>query len=210
MTFGSRSSFDRSATSARGRSRGGRDREPPEVDGPPEPEADPEAVARQICLHQLEFAPRTRAELAAVLAKKGVPADAAQAVLGRFADVGLIDDALFSEMWVTSRHRGRGLSGRALQQELRRKGVDDGTAREAVQALDPEQEAETARRLVQRKLPSTRGLTTDARVRRLAGMLARKGYGAGLAFRIVKEELDAEGDDTHALILDTDGLSALE
>src|SRR3954462_4526011 len=117
MTFGSRSSFDRSS-----RSRGGRDREPPEVDGPPEPDADPESVARQICLHQLEFAPRTRAELAAVLAKKGVPTEAAEAVRGRFAEVGVNDDALFSEMWVTSRHRGRGLSGRALQQELRRKG----------------------------------------------------------------------------------------
>ena len=204
MAFASRSSFDRS------RSRGGRDREPPETDGPPEVDADPESVARQICLHQLEFAPRTRAELAAVLAKKGVPDDAAQAVLGRFTEVGLIDDATFSKMWVESRHRGRGLAGRALEQELRRKGVDDETAREAVQTLDPDQEAATARALVQRKLGSTRGLATDARVRRLAGTLARKGYPAGLAFRIVKEELEQEGADTRALILDTDGLSALE
>jgi regulatory protein len=204
VAFASRSSFDRS------RSNRGRDREPPEVDGPPETDADPESVARQICLHQLEFAPRTRAELAAVLAKKGVPDDAAEAVLGRFTDVGLIDDAQFSEMWVTSRHRGRGLSGRALQQELRRKGVDEVTAREAVDSLDPQQEEATARALVQRKLPSTRGLAPEARVRRLAGMLARKGYNGGLAFRIVKEELAAEGTDTRGLILDTDGLSALE
>jgi regulatory protein len=209
VAFGSRSSFDRSRSN-----RGGRDREPPELDGPPDPEtqpeADPESVARQICLHQLEFAPRTRAELAAVLAKKGVPDDAAEAVLGRFTEVGLIDDAMFSKMWVESRHRGRGLSGRALQQELRRKGVDDETARDALNALDPDEEAATARSLVQRKLPSTRGLAPEARVRRLAGMLARKGYSAGLAFRIVKEELAAEGTDTRGLILDTDGLSALE
>lgn len=210
MAFASRSSFDRSATSARGRSRRGRDREPPETDGPPEQDADPESVARQICLHQLEFAPRTRAELAAVLAKKGVPDDAAEAVLGRFTEVGLIDDATFSTMWVESRHRGRGLSGRALQQELRRKGVDETTAREAAAEIDPEQEAATARALVQRKLPSTRGLAPEARVRRLAGMLARKGYSSGLAFRIVKEELAEAGTDTRGLILDTDGLSALE
>ncbi|MDT7536954.1 MAG: regulatory protein [Actinomycetota bacterium] len=204
MAFASRSSLDRS------RSRGGRDREPPDVDGPPEPDADPESVARQICLHQLEFAPRTRAELAAVLAKKGVPDDAAEAVLGRFTEVGLIDDATFSKMWVESRHRGRGLAARALQQELRRKGVDEETAREAAATLNPDEEAATARSLVQRKLPSTRGLAPEARVRRLAGMLARKGYSAGLAFRIVKEELEAEGEDTRALVLDTDGLSALE
>ena len=210
MAFASRSSFDRSATSAKGRSRGGRDREPPESDGPPDPEtqpdADPESVARQICLHQLEFAPRTRAELAAVLAKKGVPDDAAEAVLGRFAEVGLIDDALFSEMWVTSRHRGRGLSGRALQQELRRKGVDDASIAEAVATLDPEQEAVTARALVDRKLRTTAGLPTDARVRRLAGMLARKGYPAGLAFRVVKEALAAEGEEAELAFDQLQGL----
>jgi regulatory protein len=205
VPFGSRSSFDRSSRGGRG----GRDREAPD-DGPPEAEADPEQVARQICLHQLEYAPRTRAELAAVLAKRGVADEVAETVLGRFTEVGMIDDALFSQMWVTSRHRGKGLAGRALQQELRRKGVDDDVARDAVATLDPQQEEATARALVQRKLPSTRGLAPDARVRRLAGQLARKGYGPGLAFRIVKEELEAEGVETTALVLDTDGLSALE
>ena len=216
MAFASRSSFERPSRGARGgRDRsatdgpGGRERDATD-DGLPQVEADPEQVARQICLHQLEYAPRTRAELAAVLAKRGVAAEVAEAVLSRFTEVGMIDDALFSQMWVTSRHRGKGLAGSALAQELRRKGVDEDTARAALATIDANAEAETARRLVQRKLPSTRGLPADARVRRLAGMLARKGYGAGLAFRIVTEELEAEGADTTALILDTDGLSALD
>jgi regulatory protein len=168
---------------------------------------DPSGYARQLCLQLLEIGPRTRAELAGALAKKGVPEEAAEEVLARFTDVGIIDDALFASLWVSSRHRGRGLAGRALSQELRRKGVDDETVREAVAELDPEQEVETARALVRRKLAGTRGLSTEARVRRLAGMLARKGYGAGLAFRVVKEELEQEGVE---LVLDTDGLSALE
>ena len=148
--------------------------------------ADPAGFARQVCLQLLEVGPRTRKELADALAKKGVPDEAAEQVLGRFAEVGIIDDALFAGMWVSSRHRGRGLAGRALSQELRRKGVDDEIVRDAVAELDPDEEAATARSLVRRKLPATRGLTADARVRRLAGMLARKGYGAGLAFRIVQ------------------------
>ena len=164
---------------------------------------DPIGYARQVCLQLLEVGPRTRKELADALAKKGLPDDAAAEVLGRFAEVGIIDDALFAGMWVSSRHRGRGLAGRALSQELRRKGIDDETVREAVGQLDPGEEAETARSLVRRKLPSTRGLTTDARVRRLAGMLARKGYGAGLAFRIVREELEREGTDPPELSFDT-------
>ena len=172
--------------------------------------ADPTGFARQVCLQLLETAPRTRAELARVLAKKGVPEQAAEQVLGRFAEVGVIDDALFASLWVSSRHRGRGLAARALSQELRRKGIDDDLVRQAIGELDPDQEAATARELVRRKLPSTLGVPTDARVRRLAGMLARKGYGAGLAFRIVKQELEREGADVQTLDLDTEGLSALE
>ena len=170
-------------------------------------ERDPTGYARQVCLDLLAIGPRTRLELAKALAKKGVPEEAAEAVLERFEDVGIIDDALFASMWVTSRHRGRGLAGRALSQELRRKGVDDEVVREAVGALEPEQEEATARALVRRKLASTKGLATDARIRRLAGMLARKGYGGGLAFRVVKEELEAEGAEIPEL--DTDGLSHL-
>ena len=172
--------------------------------------ADPTGFARQVCLQLLEIGPRTRSELATALTKKGVPDEAAAQVLGRFADVGIIDDALFASLWVSSRHRGRGLAGRALSQELRRKGVDDDTIAVAVGELEPEQEEQTARELVRRKLASTRRLSTEARIRRLAGMLARKGYGAGLAFRIVKEELEAEGEDLRGLTLDTDQLSALE
>jgi regulatory protein len=168
-------------------------------------ELEPDAVARQICLHQLEHAPRTRAELAAVLARRGVPDDAAAEVLGRLTEVGMIDDALFAEMWVTSRHRGRGLAGRALSQELRRKGVDDAVVDQAVQALEPEQELATARALVARRLPTTRGLAPDARVRRLAGLLARKGYPAGVAFRVVREALAEEGVDPD-LVTDPDHL----
>ena len=170
-------------------------------------DADPTGYARQVCLDLLAAGPRTRQELARALAKKGVPEEAAEHVLERFTDVGMIDDALFASLWVSSRHRGKGLAGRALSQELRRKGVDDEIVREAVTSLDPEQEEQTARALVRRKLASTKGLGTDARIRRLSGMLARKGYGPGLAFRIVKEELEAEGTELPAL--DTDGLSFL-
>lgn len=162
-------------------------------------DADPVGVARQICLDQLQHAPRTRGELSATLVNRGVPEQAAREVLDRFTDVGMIDDAVFAQMWVSSRHRGRGLAGRALTQELRRKGVDDEIVREAVETLEPEQEAATARALVQRKLGATRGLPADARVRRLAGLLARKGYPAGIAFRVVREALAQEGMDEQTL-----------
>ena len=155
--------------------------------------ADPEARARQICLRLLTLAPRTRAQLAGALRDRGVPDDAAHAVLDRFADVGLIDDAAFARAWVESRHYSRGLAGRALRAELRQRGVGDDQIRDAIEDLGPDAEVATARRLVERKLASTRGLPPEARIRRLAGTLARKGYPPGLAFRVVREALETEG-----------------
>ncbi|MEV7007921.1 recombination regulator RecX [Streptosporangium sp. NPDC051022] len=156
------------------------------------PDADPQAVARAICLRLLTMAPRTRAQLAEALRKREVPQEAADAVLERFSEVGLIDDEAFAAVWVSSRHAGRGLARKALASELRHRGVDEDIVKEAVEQLDPEQEAETARRLVERKLSSTRGLDSTVRTRRLAGMLARKGYGPGLAFRVIREALESE------------------
>lgn len=152
-------------------------------------------MARAVCLRLLTGQPRTRAELAAALAKRGIPDDAAETVLSRFTEVGLIDDKAFAEAWVGSRHAGRGLARRALASELRRRGVDTTTVGEAVGLLDDETEERTARELVRRRLPAAARVDQAARVRRLVGMLARKGYPPGLAARIVREELAAEGDD---------------
>lgn len=157
------------------------------------PPADPEAVARNICLRLLTMAPKTRAQLAEAMRKRMVPDDVAERVLDRFTELGFINDEAFAEAWVDSRHHGRGLAKRALASELRQRGVDGDTVKEAVERLDADQEAETARRLVDRKLASTRGLDSQVRVRRLAGMLARKGYSAGVAYRVVREALEQEG-----------------
>ncbi|MFC7644128.1 recombination regulator RecX [Streptosporangium lutulentum] len=168
------------------------------------PAADPEAVARGICLRLLTMAPRTRAQLAEALRKREVPEEAAEAVLERFSEVGLIDDEAFAAAWVSSRHAGRGLARRALASELRHRGVDEEVVKEAVEQLDSDQEAETARRLVERKLSSTRGLERAVRTRRLASMLARKGYGPGLAFRVIREALEDEEPESPVFPTDVD------
>ncbi|ARF64687.1 recombination regulator RecX [Streptomyces violaceoruber] len=160
---------------------------------------DPVEQARGICLRLLTGTPRTRKQLADALRKREIPDEAAEEVLSRFEDVGLIDDAAFAGAWVESRHHGRGLARRALVRELRTKGVDSAVIDEAVGQLDADQEEETARELVARKLRSTRGLDRDKRLRRLAGMLARKGYGEGMALRVVRQALEEEGEDTESL-----------
>ena len=152
-------------------------------------------MARTICLRQLTLAPRTRAQLADKLHERGVPADVGERVLDRLTEVGLVDDAAYADAWVRSRHSGRGLARRALAHELRDRGVAAETVAEAVEHLGDDEELETARALVARRLPGTRGLAPEARARRLAGLLARKGYPAGLVWRVVREALAAQGDE---------------
>ena len=151
-------------------------------------------MARKILLDQLTGRARTRSELADKLAGRNVPADVATRLLDRFEEVGLIDDAAFAREWVEQRQSGRGLARRALAQELRRKGIDDEVARDALEEIEDGDEVEAARRLVRAKLRSVRALDRDKAVRRLVGMLARKGHSSSVAFRVVKEELDLDLD----------------
>ena len=167
-----------------------------------DPDADPVAAAREICLRLLTDRARTRHELAVELRRRGVPDDASTVVLERFDQVGLIDDAAFAGQWVRSRHGFRGLGRRAIAVELRRKGVADEVAGEALADIDAEAESRRARELVDRKLRSAVVATADERAvvaRRLVGMLARKGYGASTAYRVVREALAAHGADAGEL-----------
>jgi regulatory protein len=150
----------------------------------------PGEQAREICLQLLSLRPRTRTELATALRRRGIPDEVAAEVLDRYSEVGIIDDEAFAKAWVTSRHHGRGLARKALAGELRRKGVKSETVGAALDDLDPAIEVATARALVERKLRSDRSAPPDALFRRLVGMLARKGYPAGLAFKVVKDLLE--------------------
>jgi recombination protein RecA len=163
---------------------------------PPDPEADPRTRgsepdphdwARQIVLRQLTAAPRSRAQLEQALRKKDCPDEIAAAVLDRMEEVGLVDDTAYAGMLVRSQQAGRGLARRALAQELRRKGVDDETAQAALDDVDPHDEEDRARALVAKKMRSMSGLDPLVQTRRLAGMLARKGYPSDLTMRIVRE-----------------------
>jgi regulatory protein len=142
-----------------------------------------------IALRQLTMAPRTRAQLADKMAAKEVPAEIVVEVLDRFEEVGLVDDRAFAQMYVNSRRSGRGR--RAIAQELRRKGVDDETAADALEVVDTDTQVDAARDLVRRKLRSTSGLERAVRERRLFGMLARRGFPTDVVLRVVREELDA-------------------
>jgi len=156
-------------------------------DGEPEPHD----VARQIVLRQLAMAPRTRKQLRDKLRQRACPDDVAEAVLDRMTEVGLVDDKAYAGMLIRSQQASRGLARRALARELRTKGVDDETARATLEQIDPEAERDRAAQLVAKKLRSMHGLEPLVQKRRLAGMLARKGYPAELSMAVIREAIHA-------------------
>ncbi len=173
-------------------------------------------MARTIALRKLTAAPKTRAQLADAMARGGVPDDVTDATLDRFAELGLVDDAEFARQWARSRQAGRGLARRALAYELRQRGVDDDLVKDALDDPELGDELDTARELVRRRLAAARPRLSDPiererQARRALGMLARKGYGGGVAARAVREAMremraddDGHGDGLH----DVDDLDA--
>jgi len=166
------------------------------ADGGPAPEVpkkdrepDPHQVARQIVLRQLAMAPRSRAELLAKLEQRDCPAEVAAAVLDRMTEVGLIDDEAYAQMLVRSQQAGRGLARRGLARELHKKGIEDHLAEEALATISDEDERDRARALVDKKLRAMHGLDIQVQTRRLAGMLARKGYTSSVTYAVIRDAI---------------------
>ncbi|WP_402467892.1 regulatory protein RecX [Isoptericola aurantiacus] len=158
-------------------------------------EAEATELAREAVLRTLTAAPKSRAELARSLSRKGYPEHVIGAVLDRLTEVGLIDDASYAEMIVRTRHTERGQARRAISAELHRRGVDAETAAEALEQIDGDDERQAADELARKHVARSRGLDRDKRVRRAVGALSRKGHHPSVAFAAVKDALAAEGDD---------------
>jgi regulatory protein len=152
-------------------------------------DADVESVARTIALRKLTARACTRHELDQALRAKNVPESVIGGVLDRLQEVGLVDDASFSVDWVTSRQQRRHLSRRLLQRELQAKGVEPTYIDSALDRVDRNAELNSARDLAERKRKGMNGLSRDVQYRRLAGILGRRGFGAGITTQVLADVL---------------------
>lgn len=158
------------------------------------PDADPLEVARTIVVRSLTAAPRTRHQLEDLLESRGIPAEVSAQLLDRFTELNLVDDAEFARMWVTARTGHRGMSRRALRLELSRKGVADDDIAEALADIDDDAEFDTAVTLARRKARTMGGVEPRVRLRRLTGMLMRRGYSGDVAARAARIATDDDDE----------------
>lgn len=158
----------------------------------PEARTDDYRKAKNRALAMLAARDHSRKELGDKLARKEHEPETIDLLLDRLAASGLLDDEAFARAFARAKRESRALGKSALGMELRKKGVSGEIIEEVLAGIDDEDEIVAARALVLKKAPSSRGLERDTRMRRLVGMLARRGYRSSLAYAVVSEVLDHE------------------
>ena len=152
-------------------------------------EPDPYSVATRIAVDALSRRARSRGELAQLLQKKDVPVEIIDRLLDRLVAQRLVDDGAFAQEWAQLRHRSKGLSRRALSQELRKKVIAPEVIEEALSQISHDDEVIAARNLVAKKLRSLARFDSEVQRRRVHALLARKGYSPRVISEALREEL---------------------
>lgn len=146
-----------------------------------------EQRARNVLLYQLSRGAKSAHTLRTILEKREIDPQIAEAVIERFIEVGLIDDAAFAETLVNSKLRHKGLAKSAIKRELNGKGVSAEIVEQATAQITPESELELAIELAKHRSARMGNLALDVRQRRLSGFLARKGYSSSVILAAIKE-----------------------
>lgn len=166
------------------------------------------AKVRERALRLLDQRSRSRHELRERLldphrvkeGEDGPAPDLVDDVLDSLTRSGLIDDEAFAREWVRQRFERRGKSSSVLRRELQNKGVSAAERESALQQIDESDERELARELARKKARSVKAVPADRaerdkELRRIVGVLARRGFPQSMALQIAREALDSRCEE---------------
>ena len=156
--------------------------------------------ARRIALKILDLRSRSEAELRERLDARGVPEDISEELIGRFREVGLLDDAVFADALTRTRLQVD-KHGLARIRTERRRGVGEDAATEALSKVGHEEELEAARAFAQRRAHTLVELDSRVARRRLFGALGRRGFRGSVVSSILDEVLGETDPDTDDMAL---------
>ncbi len=144
-------------------------------------------LAMTRALNVLGYRARAEGELRERLGRAGYADGTVAAVVERLRELGYLDDGEFARN--ATREKARKYGPRRILGDLKRSGVDDEVAREAVEEeFSGDEELEAASAAAERRYNS--GERSDAHARRVYGFLARRGYSAGVCAEIAKRYRD--------------------
>ena len=145
----------------------------------------------------LAVRPRSRQELDRRLSAAGFDAQEVSDVLGRLERVGLIDDRVFAQQLAAHHFENRKSGSWAVAGALANKGVSRAVSDEVLEGAALADEVR-ALELATSKAVRMHALTPEKAYSRLVGLLARRGYGPGIARSAARKALDVQGYEDQA------------
>ena len=139
-------------------------------------------------LRLISIRPRTHYEIRTALDGLDIAPAIRQGILGELKETGLVDDVRFAREYVRTKVDVRRLGPHRLRHELKRLGVAPPIVEDAIEAeFTGERQEVLARDIVRRKLGA--GKPNEKEVRRLHGLLVRRGIDYEIANRLIYELL---------------------
>lgn len=150
--------------------------------------------AREKALQQallfLSYRARSEKEIRQNLKKHEYPEDAIEYTMTRLRENRLANDPEFAQAWVENRNTFRPRSRRALTMELRQKGLDEETVKNAVANVDEEALAYES---AQKRAPRLARLEWSEFRKKLSEYLARRGF----PYSVVTSTVTRIWNETH-------------
>lgn len=166
--------------------------------------ADTRQRATEAAMRYLGIRPRSTREIRDYLRGKEYAPETVETAIGRLTARGYLDDAAFARWWAENRSQFRPRGPHLLRQELRRKGIESATVDDALtehaESVDTDVQALAVARQKLRAL-LRQGLAQEVIIRRLSGLLSRRGYGYD-TLRTVLRTLKENNELTSANALD--------
>lgn len=154
------------------------------------------APVRRRALLLLNSRQRSRSELRERLLRLDFEEGLVDAVLEDCAQSGLVDDRAFAAEWVRQRHTLKQKSATVLDRELTEKGVAPDIRAEVLASISADDEHAAAWAAAEKKAKSIKAVPADRQeetkhLRRILGVLARKGFASAMSMDIATEVLAA-------------------
>jgi regulatory protein len=144
--------------------------------------------ARNTAYRYLSIRPRSRREVERKLQDKEFPLSIVRETMMHLDRLGYVNDREFALQWTRSRIRLRSFGRRRIEQELRDRGVDRELIQDALsEAFADASELDLALGEAEKKMKALGRFDPEVRKRRIAGLLERKGFPAGIIRSVIRQ-----------------------
>ena len=146
-------------------------------------------LAEKALLKKLRTRSLSVSEARGVLREYSLSPDAVDHLIALMDEYGYLDDAALADQLIHAGAERKGQGRQAIAQTLAKRGIPREVAEAALSAL-PDDDLERALEFARTKARSFQKLDRDTALRRLAGQLARRGYGGSIALTAARIALD--------------------